>query len=280
MESEELFLARLPVYTTSHLNSLINRIKDIKGISVFQIGKTPEHRPLEIIQLGDPQAEKHILLRARAHPWEPGGNWVLEGLIDEFLIEYGKGKFKNFCFSILPMANMDGVVRGMTRFNVSGMDLNRNWDKAPDSLLCPENFAFETYIKDLIKKGKPPVMVVDFHNDDKGDIHLTKRDRNDVQFIQNMQRFEKLMRQHTSFSESFRYAWNDDKQPDVWTINNGLYSRYKLESFVYELNANWITGLGRIPSASDWKDTGKGLLHVLSDYFYVRESNYIYSLSK
>ncbi|MBI5008336.1 MAG: hypothetical protein HZB98_01490 [Bacteroidia bacterium] len=165
------------------------------------------------------------------------------------------------------MANKDGVVRGMTRFNVSGMDLNRDWDKAPDSLLCPENYVFEKYIKTLIKKGTPPVLVIDFHNDDKGDVHLTKRDRNDSQFIRNMQRFEKLMRQHTSFSESFRYIWSDDGQPDVWTINNGLYSRYKLESFVYELNANWITGLGKIPSVSAWKDTGKGLLQVLYEYY-------------
>ncbi len=271
MESEEVYLARLPVYTTSHLNSLINRIKDTKDISVFQIGKTPEKRPLEIIWLGNPGAKNQIVLRARAHPWEPGGNWVLEGLIDEFIRENGKGKFKNFCFSILPMANMDGVVRGMTRFNVSGMDLNRTWDKAPDSLLCPENFAFENYIKDLIKKGKPPVLVVDFHNDDKGDIHLTKRDKKDVQFIQNMQRFEKLMREHTSFSESFRYAWSDDGQPDVWTINNGLYSRCKLESFVYELNANWITGLGKIPSATDWKVIGKGLLYVFYEYYSLQK---------
>ncbi len=267
MESEEIFLSRLPVYTTSHLNSLVNRIRDTKDVKVFQIGRTPEKRPLEIIQLGDPQAENQIVLRARAHPWEPGGNWVVEGFIDEFIREYGKGKLNSFCFSILPMANKDGVVRGMTRFNTSGMDLNRNWDKAPDSLLCPENYAFENYIKDLIKKGTPPSLVIDFHNDDKGDVHLTKRDRNDIQYIQNMQRFEKLMRQHSSFSESFRYIWNDDTQPDVWTINNGLFSRYQLESFVYELNANWISGLGKVPSAEEWQDTGKGLLNVLSDYF-------------
>jgi hypothetical protein len=27
----------------------------------------------------------------------------------------------------MPMAAKDGVARGMTRFNLAGMDLNRNW---------------------------------------------------------------------------------------------------------------------------------------------------------
>ncbi|MBK9389803.1 MAG: hypothetical protein IPN68_06285 [Bacteroidetes bacterium] len=266
-EADEIYLARLPVYTTADLKSLLDRTKGRKGIEVIDIGKTVEKRPLEIIRLGDPSAKFQIVIRARAHPWEPGGNWVVEGLIDEFIREYGKNAMNNFCFSILPMANKDGVVRGMTRFNVAGMDLNRAWDKAPDSLLCPENYVFVNYITSLIIKGTPPVLVIDLHNDDKGDVHLTNRDRNDIQYKQNMERFEKLMRQHTSFSESFRYIWNDNGQPVVWTINNGLYNRYGLESFVYELNANWISGLGRIPSAEEWKDTGKGLLHVLLDYY-------------
>jgi hypothetical protein len=165
------------------------------------------------------------------------------------------------------MANKDGVVRGMTRFNTAGMDLNRNMDKASDSSLCPENLAFEKFIESLIAKGNRPALVMDLHNDDKGDIHLAKRDRSDIQFQKNMKRFENLMREHTSFSESFRYLWNDDGQAAVMTIENGLLHRYGLEALVYELNANWITGLGKIPSANDWIETGRGLLHVMNEYF-------------
>ena len=266
MESEEVWLARLPVYTTTHLNSLLTRIKGQNDVRILEIGRTLENRPLEIIQLGNPKAINQVVIRARAHPWEPGGNWVVEGLIEEFIKENPKRNLTNFCFAILPMANKDGVVRGMTRFNTAGMDLNRNWDKASDSITCPENYALEKYINMMIKSGLPPALVIDLHNDDKGDMHLAKRDKGDTGFQSRMQKLEKLMREHTSFSESFRYSWTGDGQSTVMTIDNGLYSRYGLEAFVYELNANRITGLNKVPSADDWKETGKGLLEVIYCY--------------
>jgi len=266
MDSDEVYLARLPVYTTSDLKSLISGVENKKGIKIIEIGRTLENRPLEIIRLGTPDAKIQVLIRARAHPWEAGGNWVIEGLIDEFIKKNNKVLSDNFCFSILPMANIDGVVRGMTRFNTAGMDLNRNWDKAPDSLLCPENYAFDAYINGLISQGLKPVLIIDLHNDDKGDIHLAKHDRKDVQFKNDMKRFERLLRKYTSFSEEFRYSWNDDGQEAVMSIENGILQRYGLESFVYELNANWISGLTIIPSADNWKETGKGLFNALYDF--------------
>ena len=36
--------------------------------------------PLEIVRVGRPEAPYRVFLRARAHAWEPGGNWVVEGL--------------------------------------------------------------------------------------------------------------------------------------------------------------------------------------------------------
>ena len=267
MTSEEIFLARLPVYTTSHLSLLLERIKEEKDIKVFQIGKTPENRPLEIIQMGNPRAKNQIILRARAHPWEPGGNWVVEGFIDEFIREYGKGKLNNFCFSIMPMANKDGVVRGMTRFNVSGMDLNRNWDKPSDSVLCPENHALEKYIEELISKGFKPSLFIDFHNDDKGDISPAIHKKSDIIFKERMQKFEKLLQKHTSFSESVRNSWIEDGQKPVMSSENGLFLRYDIDAIIYELNANWVTSRKTTPSADEWKEVGRGILHVLEEYF-------------
>ena len=45
---------------------------------------------MEIIRVGNPNAEKNIIIRARAHPWEPGGNWVIEGLVDDFIKNHEK----------------------------------------------------------------------------------------------------------------------------------------------------------------------------------------------
>jgi hypothetical protein len=267
MKDELVYISRLPVYTNKNLKKLLERISGQPNIKILPVGKTIENRELEIIRLGNPEAGVQIIIRARAHPWEPGGNWVVEGMINEFIKLSSKDLAKNICFYILPMANKDGVARGMTRFNTAGMDLNRNWDKPADSLLCPENFALEKFLERLIINGKRPSLVIDLHNDDKGDVHLPMRDKTNIAFQNNMQTLEKLMRQNTSFSESFRYLWTDSGQPAIMSIENGLYLRYNLEAFVYELNANWVTGQETTPSADEWKNLGRGFIHVLYDYF-------------
>jgi hypothetical protein len=170
------------------------------------------------------------------------------------------------------MANKDGVVRGMTRFNVSGIDLNRNWDKQADSILSPENHALEKFLKELTDKGVRPALGIDIHNDDGGGINLAQHNRNDLQFIRKMELFEKLMREHTSFSESVRYSWKGEDEPLMnVSFENGLTTRYGIESITYELNANWISSLKKMPSSSDWMDTGGRLNDVFYEYLGVSD---------
>jgi len=48
----------------------------------------------------------------------------------------------NFIIKIIPMINVDGVISGNFRCDLSGMDLNRNW-KTPSSLLHPQIFSIK-----------------------------------------------------------------------------------------------------------------------------------------
>jgi hypothetical protein len=79
MEEETLFLARLEPYRVSDLNRLLAEIRAHPRIEILPIGATGEGRPLEIVRVGRPEASRRVLLRARAHPWEPGGNWLVQG---------------------------------------------------------------------------------------------------------------------------------------------------------------------------------------------------------
>jgi len=90
MKESEVFIARLPVYTISDLENLKSRYNGNSLFKVINIGSTIEKRALEIIQLGNQDAKYSVIIRARAHPWEPGGNWVIEGLINKFLSENSK----------------------------------------------------------------------------------------------------------------------------------------------------------------------------------------------
>ena len=127
-------------------------------MEITPIGKTVEGRGLEIVRVGRPDAPYRVFLRARAHPWEPGGNWVVQGLVDRLLKgdDEAKRYLERYCVYVLPMANKDGVARGRTRFNLRGKDLNRNWDKPADPLLAPENHALETWLEAMIRRGQAP----------------------------------------------------------------------------------------------------------------------------
>jgi len=267
MKESEVFIARLPVYTISDLENLKSRYNGNSLFKVINIGSTIEKRALEIIQLGNQDAKYSVIIRARAHPWEPGGNWVIEGLINKFLSENSKKWKETFCVYIMPMANKDGVARGMTRFNVAGMDLNRKWDKMSDTDLCPEKYALEKFIEGLIKQGIKPSLGIDIHNDDAGGINFATHPKDDTLMIKKMQFFEKLMREKTSFSENVRYSWETPGVSEPYVLfENGLYRRYGIEAIVYELNANWISSLGRMPTQSDWMDIGANLNEVFYQY--------------
>ena len=108
-------------------------------VGIEAVGKTVEGRTLEVVRIGDPKAPYRVFLRARAYV---GRRSALgrAGLLNRLLKDDDAAKkFRaRYYVWVMPMANKDGVARGMTRFNVRGMDLNRNWDKPADGF-APEN---------------------------------------------------------------------------------------------------------------------------------------------
>ena len=74
-------MARTEPYRLSDLNTWLASIRPNPRVAITLIGKTAEGRPLEIVRIGHPEAPYRVFLRARAHAWEPGGNWVVPGAL-------------------------------------------------------------------------------------------------------------------------------------------------------------------------------------------------------
>lgn len=265
MDGDNLFVARLEPYRISDLEKLKKRIRSSRLVDITPIGRTVEGRELEIIRIGNPEAPHRVLLRARAHPWEPGGNWVLEGLIQRLLAEKADtARYLNrYCVYVMPMANKDGVARGLTRFNMQGKDLNRNWDLPADRRYAPENAALESWIEDMIGQGKRPELMIDFHNDESGQLHVNRPAGDLKAYLAHMQRLEQLLRKHTWFTVGS--TGSNVRNPG--TIGEGLLERYGITACVLEFNANWIAGLKDYPSAKNWELFGAGLCEVFYQYF-------------
>lgn len=265
MESESLSLARLEPYRLSDLDRLLDEIRGHPRVEITPIGRTVEGRELEIIRVGHPEARSRVLLRARSHPWEPGGNWVIQGLIRSLLTEGEDNRrhLDRYCLYVMPMAAKDGVVRGQTRFNVLGIDLNRNWDRPADPEFAPENHALETWLNAMVAQRMRPDLAIDLHNDNSGKLHLSRPERDHEQHLAKMERFERLMFKHTWFTEGSTSP--GFRNPS--TFGEGLLERYGIDACILELNCDWIAGLNKVPFGKDWELLGEQMREVFSAYF-------------
>jgi hypothetical protein len=263
LEQDSLYVARLEPYRLSDLENLKAKIAGHPRVEITDIGRTVEGRPLEMIRVGDPGAPHHVLLRARSHPWEPGGNWVVEGLVDRLLQPDADRFLGRYCVWVMPMANKDGVARGRTRFNLLGKDLNREWDRPADPNLAPEKHALESWLEKAVAAGRRPELAIDFHNDESGKLHVSRPEGDLESYLASMERLEKLLRRHTWFVEGS--TGSNFRNPG--TIGEGLLQRFGVAACVLELNANWIAGLNDYPSSGHWKSFGAGLAEVFFEYF-------------
>ncbi|WP_167954910.1 M14 family metallopeptidase [Anaerosporobacter faecicola] len=158
------------VSTTDKLYDYSNMKADLKLLSryypdilsVTTIGTTSDKRNLYCAILGNPNAEKHILIQGSIHAREYINTQLLMAQLEYFLVHYEKGSYEGTTYKelfdevaihIIPMANPDGVIisqyglkkirdkklvialQGMqkssnyTRWkaNAKGVDLNKNF---------------------------------------------------------------------------------------------------------------------------------------------------------
>jgi hypothetical protein len=265
MPSAQLYVARAEPYRVSDLEQWLSKISRHPLVEITPIGKTVEARELEIIRVGRITAPYRVFLRARAHPWESGGNWVVEGLVNRLLAGDEPSRYlERYCVFILPMANKDGVAHGRTRFNMRGKDLNRNWDKPADRELAPENRALETWLEAAIERGHGPHLALELHNDGHGQLHISRPPvANLARHVERMKTLESLLREHTWFTEGS----TNEAFRNVGTLGDGWLERYGIDAAVHELNVNWIAGLKEYPSSRYWKQYGEQLARVFDEYF-------------
>ncbi len=261
-----LFVARIEPYRLSDLDRLLAQMRRHPLAQISPIGRTVEGRELEIIRLGNAAAPNRVFLRARAHPWESGGNWVAEGFIERLLANDDRARefMARYCAYIMPMANKDGVARGRTRFNLMGKDLNRNWDKPADAQLAPENFALEQWLEGMIRAGLAPHLALELHNDGSGRLHISRPPVPELpRHLERMGTLEELLRAHTWFTEGS----TKDSFRNSGTLGDGWLERYHIDAVVHEFNCNWIAGLNTPPTGALWKEYGTNLATVFHEYF-------------
>ena len=268
MPGPTLYVARVEPYRLSDLDRLLGSIRNDPRVQLTTIGKTAGGRDLEIIRVGGSRAPYRVFLRARAHPWEAGSNWIVQGLVQRLLKDDADARrfLERYTVYILPMANKDGVARGMTRFNIWGKDLNRNWDAPANPALAPENAALERWLEHMIADGRRPHLAMELHNDGSGRLHISRPPVPQLpRHLERMAVLERLLREKTWFTEG---ATNQAFR-NSGTLGDGWLERYGIDAVVHEFNCNWIAGLGTAPLGRHWSEYGEKLAEVFDEYFSV-----------
>jgi hypothetical protein len=276
MPGHSLQVARMQPYTLAELDRLLARVRASAHASVETMGRTVQGRPLEIIRIGREEPSVHgarhpepgirrVFVRARAHPWEAGSSWVAQGLIERLLRDDAEARQwrERFVLYVMPMANKDGVARGLTRFNANGRDLNRNWNVPADAALVPENAALEQWLEGVIAAGRKPDLAIELHNDGRGLLHISRPPIPGLSaHLARMARLEAVLRARTWFTEGH----TDGDFRNSGTLGDGWLERYGVDALVHELNANWVEGLKSHTSAAHWQAYGASLAGVFDTY--------------
>jgi hypothetical protein len=266
MPGPQLYVARVEPYRLSDLDRFLAAIRTHPLVHITPVGKTVQGRELEIVRIGNPAAPHRVFLRARAHPWEAGGNWIVEGVVRRLLRddEDARRFLERYCLYVMPMANKDGVALGRTRFNLQGRDLNRNWDKPADPQFAPENAELEKWLTGMIQAGQAPHLAIELHNDGSGRLHISRPPVPNLErYLKGMTVLEQLLREHTWFTEGSTTA----AFRNSGTLGDGWLERYGIDAVVHEFNCNWIAGLKDYPSARHWQTYGEKLAVVFYEYF-------------
>ena len=133
--ANHVWIAHVPPYPHSRVLSLLADVKRSPHAAVEVIGESALGRPLHLVTVTNfarPEAGKKVVwLQARQHAWECGTTFLVEGAL-RFVISDDPAAQKlrdTTIFRLVPMINVDSVVRGDVRFNANGFDPNRQWDE-------------------------------------------------------------------------------------------------------------------------------------------------------
>ncbi len=273
---DTVWIAYIPPYTFSRLESFLAELRSHPSVKIESLGESVEGRPLYLVNVEDPgqpeDSRPVVWIVTRQHAFEAGGSWAVEGLL-RFLTgpdPTAQSMRKQLRFKLCPMVNPDGVVKGGTRFNARGIDLNRHW-QADDPLshdvrLAPEIVLLKRAIRDWRASHRLDLWINIHNNDmvwnDEGDyIRFAPADRGVA-----ARRLETLLRQETIFTGPF------DPAPDSKASEAVVAAETGALGLLMEMKTGYLEGRDRWTGIDVFLAHGRGLALAVFRFFNKAES--------
>lgn len=107
----------------------MERIAKKRKLTVTEIGRSKEGRPIRMLTIGKPDSKKMMIVISRQHPPEVTGYFAMQSFVETIAgnSDLAKKFRDDWSIYVVPLMNPDGVDHGNWRHNLGGVDLNRDW---------------------------------------------------------------------------------------------------------------------------------------------------------
>ena len=160
---DTLWVSAQELYNSKRIKKWIDSLAVNSYIQSYEIGKSHEKRPINLIEIGASSAQKPaVMVISRQHPPEVTGFLAMKSFIETISGDSEVAKqFRNeFTVFAVPLMNPDGVDNGHWRHNMGGIDLNRDWQNFNQ----PETQSVRKFLNEKKAEGYQFAFGIDFHS--------------------------------------------------------------------------------------------------------------------
>ncbi len=269
-----LWLAHIPLYSHTRALKLIAEIERLPHARTEIIGQSVLGRSLHLVTVTNfarPDAAKKVIwMQARQHAWEAGTSFLLEGAL-RFVASDDPAAQKlrdENIFMFVPMINPDSVVRGEVRFNVNGIDPNRQWDEVDlrDKRWlerAPEIWYAKKAL--LAQHARQPIAFgLNMHNTEMNEYLATMVDADPQQAM--LHRFFDLAAAKTLFDPSRpKLTINLGTGADPANTTNMVWREAGIPMVLLEQRTGPSRKLNRIATSQDRMELGRQLIALMAE---------------
>ena len=226
------YIAAQEVIDNRYYEQWADELAQLAYVEKSVLGKSTQDRSIFKLVVAGPGKE-WVLIVGRQHPPELTGALALMPFVETLLADSDLARQfrQHFNLLIVPNLNPDGVAAGHWRYNMNGVDLNRDW-----GLFTQPEIAHmrDELLRRFTQTGQRLVLGLDFHST-KEDIFYTQQDATTLylpSFTHDWLRY--IERQLPDYPVN-RKATNNPGLPTFKTYMSGAYS---IPAITYEVGDN------------------------------------------
>jgi hypothetical protein len=260
-------------FTVSRMYAYLDTLEFLPDVSRRTLGYSVHSRPIDAVRITDniwPDSKKKAAwLISRQHPMESPPTYLLYGLMEYVTsdMEFARRFRRDIDLHIVPIVNVDGVAEGLSRQNVHGININRDWGPnfADEE---PEVRAVHQAIDSTIAAGNDIDLFMDLHaSPDNYDFGFRMSlSYTDSAYFRSQGTFLHLLETFDYYQEDSR--WRDLDTNYAFGVSCvALYDMYEMDALSSEIPWTYRDD-GSFIDIGTLIDQGPDWAHAIYNYLY------------